>query len=77
MSFSKPFLAVGKHVERASRCVRYRRFMIVLGVILLIAGFVLKIPVVWAIGVVLLVIGAVLAILGAMGRAVGGRRHYY
>jgi Family of unknown function (DUF6131) len=51
--------------------------MIVLGIILLIAGFVLKISILWTIGIVLVVIGAVLWILGSMGRAVGGRRHYY
>jgi hypothetical protein len=51
--------------------------MIVLGIILLIAGFVLKISILWTIGIILVVIGAVLWILGSMGRAVGGRRHYY
>ena len=28
-------------------------------------------------GIILLVLGAVLYLLGSMGRAVGGRRHYY
>jgi hypothetical protein len=51
--------------------------MIVLGAILLILGFVLKISILWTIGIILLVIGAVLWILGSMGRAVGGRRHWY
>ena len=51
--------------------------MIILGIILLIAGFVLKISILWTIGIILIVIGAVLWILGSMGRAVGGRRHYY
>jgi Zn-dependent membrane protease YugP len=51
--------------------------MIILGIILLICGFVFKIPVLWTIGIILLVIGAVLWILGSMGHAVGGRRHYY
>ncbi len=51
--------------------------MIVLGLILLVAGFVLKISILWTIGIILLVIGAVLAVLGSTGRAVGGRRHYY
>ena len=50
--------------------------MIVLGIILLIAGFVFKISILWTIGIILLVIGAVLWILGSMGHAVGGRRHY-
>jgi hypothetical protein len=51
--------------------------MIVLGLVLLIAGFILKISILWTIGIILLVVGAVLAILGSTGRAVGGRRHYY
>ena len=51
--------------------------MIILGIILLIAGFVLrKMSILWTIGIILLVIGAVLWILGSMGRAVGGRRRY-
>jgi hypothetical protein len=51
--------------------------VIVLGIILLLIGFVAKIAILWAIGIVLVVIGAVLVLLGAMGRAVGGRRHYF
>ena len=51
--------------------------MIVLGLILLVAGFILKISILWTIGIILLVIGAILAILGTTGRAVGGRRHYF
>jgi len=51
--------------------------MIILGIILLIAGFLLKISILWTIGIVLLVIGAILWILGSTGRAVGGRRHYF
>ncbi|MBV9088347.1 MAG: hypothetical protein JO044_00340 [Mycobacteriaceae bacterium] len=51
--------------------------MIILGIILLIAGFLLKISILWTIGIVVLVIGVILAILGATGRAVGGRRHYF
>ena len=51
--------------------------MIVLGLILLIAGFILKISILWTIGIILLVVGAILAILGSTGGAVGGRRHYF
>jgi Zn-dependent membrane protease YugP len=51
--------------------------MIVLGIILLIAGFLLNISILWTIGIILLVIGVVLAILGSVGRPVGGRRHYF
>ncbi|MFC5664312.1 DUF6131 family protein [Kitasatospora misakiensis] len=51
--------------------------MIVLGVILLIIGFVTGISILWTIGIVLVLIGLVLWIAGALGHAVGGRRHYY
>ena len=51
--------------------------MIILGVILLIIGFVTKIAIIWTIGIVAVVIGAALALLGMAGHAVGGRRHYY
>ncbi len=51
--------------------------MIVLGAILLILGFVLKIQILWTIGIILLVIGAVLWLLGAVGRPVGCRRYWY
>jgi hypothetical protein len=51
--------------------------MITLGIILLIIGFIAKLAILWTIGIVLVVIGAILLVLGAMGRAVGGRRHYY
>lgn len=51
--------------------------MIILGVILLIIGFLAKIAILWTIGIVLVLIGLVLWLLGRMGRAVGGRAHYY
>jgi hypothetical protein len=51
--------------------------MIVFGVVLMLIGFLLGIPVLWSIGVILLIIGLVFWILGAVGHAVGGRRHYY
>jgi hypothetical protein len=51
--------------------------MIILGLALLILGFVLKIAILWSIGIVVLLIGLVLVLLGATGRAVGGRRHYW
>ena len=49
--------------------------MMVLGVVLLIIGFVAGIPILWTIGLVVLVVGVVLFLLGSAGRAVGGRRH--
>jgi hypothetical protein len=51
--------------------------VIVLGLILLIIGLVAKISILWTIGLILLIIGAVLWLMGSMGRAVGGRRHYW
>ncbi len=51
--------------------------MIILGIVLLVIGFVTGIPIVWSIGLIVLVIGLVLWLLGALGHAVGGRRHYY
>ncbi len=51
--------------------------MIALGVILLIIGFLASIPILWTIGIILVVIGLILALLGSTGRAVGGRAHYY
>lgn len=51
--------------------------MIIFGLILLVIGFIADVTVLWAIGVPLLVIGVVLWVLGSMGRAVGGRRHYW
>jgi hypothetical protein len=51
--------------------------MIILGLILLIIGFVTGIAVLWTIGIIVLVVGLILALLGAVGHAVGGRRHYY
>jgi hypothetical protein len=51
--------------------------MIILGVILLVLGFLLSIPILWTIGIILLIVGAVLFLLGRTGREVGGRRHYY
>ena len=51
--------------------------MIVLGVILLLIGLLASVPILWIIGLVLVVVGAVLWIAGAAGREIGGRRHYY
>jgi hypothetical protein len=51
--------------------------MISLGIILLIIGFIAKVAILWSIGILLVAIGLILALLGMMGRAVGGRRHYY
>jgi hypothetical protein len=52
--------------------------MIALGIFLLVLALLFpKLAALWGIGVLLLFVGIVLEVLGAMGRAVGGRRHYY
>jgi Zn-dependent membrane protease YugP len=51
--------------------------MIGLGVLLLILGYFLGIPILWTLGIILLVIGAVFSILGSVGRPVAGRRYWY
>ena len=51
--------------------------MIILGIALLIIGFLAQIAIVWTIGIVVLVLGLTLLILGSIGRRVGGRRHYW
>jgi hypothetical protein len=51
--------------------------MIVLGIILLVVGYVLPLPILITIGWILVVIGAILWILGAVGRPVAGRRYWF
>lgn len=51
--------------------------MIALGVLLLIPGFVLKVQVLWTVGIILLAIGAVMWVLGAVGHPIAGRRYWY
>jgi len=51
--------------------------MIIVGLVLLLFGFLLGIKILWIIGVVLLCIGAALLLAGATGRSVGGRRYWY
>ncbi|GAA3077540.1 Zn-dependent membrane protease YugP [Kribbella aluminosa] len=51
--------------------------MLVLGLILLLLGFLLHISILWTVGIILLVIGAALWVVGSTGRLIGGRRHWY
>jgi hypothetical protein len=51
--------------------------MIVLGIILLLIGFIAKIAILWTIGIIVLVVGLILLLLGTLGHAVGPRRHYW
>jgi hypothetical protein len=45
--------------------------------LLIVAALVPKLAVLWGVGIIVLVVGVILAILGTLGHAVGGRRHYY
>jgi hypothetical protein len=51
--------------------------MIILGIVLLVVGYLLAIPILWTLGIILVVIGVILVLLGTAGHAIGGRRHYY
>ena len=51
--------------------------MIILGIVLLLIGFLAAIPIVWTVGIIVLVVGLILALLGSTGRQVRGRRHYF
>jgi len=51
--------------------------VILLGIVLIVIGALANIGILYGIGAILVVIGIIFWILGAMGRAVGGRRHYY
>lgn len=51
--------------------------MIILGLVLLVVGYLLGIQILWILGLILVVVGAILVLLGSTGRAIGGRRHYY
>jgi len=51
--------------------------MLILGLVLLLLGFLLSVPILWTLGIILLVVGAVLFLLGSTGRSVGGRKHWF
>jgi hypothetical protein len=50
--------------------------MIVLGLVLMLIGFIAGIPILWSLGILLAVIGLVLMVLGKAGRGIDGRGHY-
>lgn len=51
--------------------------VIVLGLILIVCGYLLPIPLLTTLGVILLIVGVVLVLLGAFGHPVGGRQYWY
>lgn len=57
--------------------LQWEAIMLIVGIILLVVGFVTGISILWTIGIILAVIGVILWIMGSMGHAVAGRRHYW
>lgn len=55
----------------------YPARMIILGLLLLLLGMVLATPILWTIGIAVLIVGAILMLLGRAGRGIGGRSHYW
>lgn len=55
----------------------YTPVMITIGIVLLILGALLSVPLLWTVGVILLIVGLILLLLGQVGRQVGGRAHYW
>ena len=61
----------------ASGVAGYVDHMIIVGIICLLLGLILGVPILWTIGIILVVIGLVLLLLGTAGREFGGRRYWY
>lgn len=51
--------------------------MVILGLILLLLGYLLGISLLYTLGVILLVVGLVLLLVGYAGHPVGGRSHWW
>lgn len=51
--------------------------MIIVGLVLLLLGFFLGVPILWTLGLIALVVGLVLMLVGSTGRTIGGRSHYW
>jgi hypothetical protein len=68
---SRTVATLGRYTELGATAV------IILGVVLLIIGFLFHVPIIWTLGILAIVVGAILALVGVAGREVGGRRHWY
>jgi uncharacterized membrane protein HdeD (DUF308 family) len=49
--------------------------VIVLGIVLLVVGFLLGIHILWTLGIILVVVGVILVLLGSVERPVMGQCH--
>jgi hypothetical protein len=67
---------VATDAESAS-AVALEHSVIILGVVLLILGFIFGVPILWTLGIILAIIGVVLYIAGSTGRRIGPRKSYW
>jgi hypothetical protein len=51
--------------------------VILLGIVVVILGLIVGMPLLWTVGMIVLAVGIVLALFGTAGHAVGGRTHYW
>lgn len=51
--------------------------MILIGIILLVLGYLLGIHILWVLGIAALVVGLILLAAGALGHPLGGRAHWF
>ena len=51
--------------------------MILLGIVLVVIGWLIHLSILMTLGVILIVVGLILWVVGAMGHPVGGRSHWY
>lgn len=71
----RPACITRAHIRQRSS--RREIQVIILGLILLIIGMLVGVSLLTTIGGILIAVGAILWILGATGRAVGGRKHFF
>jgi hypothetical protein len=51
--------------------------VIILGIILLVIGFLIGLPILYYIGAILLILGVIFLVLGRTGRPVAGRKVWF
>jgi hypothetical protein len=51
--------------------------MLILGIVLLVIGLIFGVGILQTLGIILIVVGALLYLLGAIGRPIGPRAHYW
>ncbi len=51
--------------------------IIILGIVLLVVGYLVGISLLTSLGILLIVVGVILALLGSTGRPVGGRSYWW